>query len=170
MGDESLPQHGNQTTYNLENVLYNNLKESLYYKNFLGEGTIAHFGELIDVIYDEARRRQHELHALDGIADIYFICKELKAPFSRVCQLLELREGKSQHFQPFQLEVFTPGSLQVHNVEPWMSGNARGPSTAFCCLWKMFKMKPSPREIRSAIDHRDSPYIRAVRFGVVLHL
>lgn len=49
-----------------------------------------------------------------------------------------------------------------------MSGNARGPSTAFCCLWKMFKMKPTHNQIRSAIEHRDSPYIRAVSLYIVL--
>lgn len=54
MGDEPLPQHGNQTTHNLENVLHSNVSESTYYKTFLQDG-IAHFGDLIDVIYEEAR-------------------------------------------------------------------------------------------------------------------
>lgn len=54
MGDEIVPQHGNVTTHNLENVLYTNVSESTYYKTFLQDG-IAHFGELIDVIYEEVR-------------------------------------------------------------------------------------------------------------------
>lgn len=56
-------------------------------------------------------------------------------------------------------EVFTV----VDHVEPWMSGNLRGPSTAFCLLYRLFEIKPTVEEIAGAIKSRDSPYIRAVR-------
>ena len=44
-----------------------------------------------------------------------------------------------------------------------MSGNARGPSTAFCILHALFVMKLTPRQVRTLLQHPDSPYIRAVR-------
>lgn len=50
----------------------------------------------------------------------------------------------------------------VDHVEPWMSGNARGPSSAFCLLHRMFTMKLNAKEIKDMLDHADSPYIRAV--------
>ena len=53
--------------------------------------------------------------------------------------------------------------FQVTHVEPWMSGNARGPSTAFCCLNRLFELQPTPRQVRQLLQHPDSPYIRAVR-------
>lgn len=51
----------------------------------------------------------------------------------------------------------------VESVEPWLTGNARGPSTAFCCLHKLISLKLTGRQIRDTTSHRDSPYIRAVR-------
>ena len=44
-----------------------------------------------------------------------------------------------------------------------MAGNARGPSTAFCLLFKFFTMKLTEKQIVDLLDHADSPYIRAVR-------
>ena len=46
-----------------------------------------------------------------------------------------------------------------------MSGNARGPSTAFCLMFRLCQLKPTPAQIRMMLDHKDSPYIRAVRAG-----
>lgn len=43
-----------------------------------------------------------------------------------------------------------------------MSGNARGPSSAFCLLYRLGQLKPTPPQIRMMLDHKDSPYIRAV--------
>ncbi|KAF8067307.1 SRL1 [Scenedesmus sp. PABB004] len=54
--------------------------------------------------------------------------------------------------------------FQVDYVEPWLAGNARGPSTAFCLLHRLFTLKPTEEEVRETIDHADSPYIRAVGF------
>lgn len=51
----------------------------------------------------------------------------------------------------------------VDNVEPWLGGNARGPSTAFCLLHRLFTLRMSLEDITSTINHADSPYIRAVR-------
>lgn len=53
---------------------------------------------------------------------------------------------------------------EVDHVEPWMSGNARGPSTGFCLLYKLFTMKLTEKQIRDTCDHPDSPYIRAIGF------
>lgn len=51
----------------------------------------------------------------------------------------------------------------VMDVEPWMSGNARGPSTAFNLLHRLCTLKPSIRDVKEMLDHHDSVYIRAVR-------
>jgi len=53
---------------------------------------------------------------------------------------------------------------EVEHCEPWMSGNARGASTCFCLLYKLFTMKISEQYVRKLLDHGDSPYIRVVGF------
>ncbi|XP_052736920.1 pre-mRNA splicing factor SR-like 1 isoform X3 [Vigna angularis] len=53
---------------------------------------------------------------------------------------------------------------QVDHVEPWMTGNCRGPSTAFCLLYKFFTMKLTVKQMHGLLKHPDSPYIRAVGF------
>ncbi|MCO5610725.1 hypothetical protein L7F22_064966 [Adiantum nelumboides] len=50
---------------------------------------------------------------------------------------------------------------QVDHVEPWMTGNCRGPSTAFCLLYKFFTMKLTVKQMQGLLNHGDSPYIRA---------
>ena len=52
----------------------------------------------------------------------------------------------------------------VTHVEPWLSGAAHGPSTAFCLLHRLATLRPTGREVRGLLDHGDSPYIRAVGF------
>ncbi|PRW61404.1 pre-mRNA-splicing factor 38B isoform X1 [Chlorella sorokiniana] len=99
----ALEQYGNTTTYNLEPVLVQNIKRSMFWER--RAQYVVDVNELIDVIYDE-----------------------------------------------------------VSDVEPWMSGNARGPSTAFNLLYRLGQLQPDPREVRQMLDHKDSPYIRAVGF------
>ncbi|KAI5083083.1 hypothetical protein GOP47_0002826 [Adiantum capillus-veneris] len=53
---------------------------------------------------------------------------------------------------------------KVDHVEPWMTGNCRGPSTAFCLLYKFFTMKLTVKQMQGLLNHGDSPYIRAVGF------
>jgi pre-mRNA-splicing factor 38B len=50
----------------------------------------------------------------------------------------------------------------VEHVEPWIGGNARGPSSAFCLLHRLFTLRMSVEEITATITHPDSPFIRAV--------
>lgn len=51
----------------------------------------------------------------------------------------------------------------VSDAEPWMSGNARGASTAFCLLYRLFSIQMTNRNVKNLLEHTDSPYIRAVR-------
>ncbi|KAF9615207.1 hypothetical protein IFM89_022469 [Coptis chinensis] len=53
---------------------------------------------------------------------------------------------------------------QVDHVEPWMTGNCRGPSTAFCLLYKFFTMKLTVKQMHGLLKAFgfDSPYIRVV--------
>lgn len=52
----------------------------------------------------------------------------------------------------------------VTDVEPWLSGNARGPSTAFCLLHRLGGLRPTRADVATLLSHADSPYIRAVGF------
>lgn len=68
----------------------------------------------------------------------------------------ELYRFKTYH------EVIDEIYNQVDHVEPWMTGNCRGPSTAFCLLYKFFTMKLTVKQMHGLLKHPDSPYIRAV--------
>ena len=96
-----MEQHGNTTTFNLENVLYQNIQRSLYYTESCAE--LENVEQCIDEIYDN-----------------------------------------------------------VDHIEPWMSGNARGPSTCFCMIYRLALLKPTVKQLKDMIDHKDSPFIRAV--------
>jgi pre-mRNA-splicing factor 38B len=50
----------------------------------------------------------------------------------------------------------------VEDVEPWIGGNARGPSSAFCLLHRLFTLRMSIEEVSATLNHADSPFIRAV--------
>jgi pre-mRNA-splicing factor 38B len=60
-------------------------------------------------------------------------------------------------------EVIDQIFYDVKDVEPWMGGNVRGPSSAFCLLFRLFTLKPTEDEIHNTVTHEDSPFIRAVR-------
>ncbi|KAL0396373.1 UNVERIFIED_CONTAM: Pre-splicing factor SR-like 1 [Sesamum calycinum] len=61
-------------------------------------------------------------------------------------------------------EVIDEIYVTVTHVEPWMTGNCRGPSTAFCLLYKFFTMKLTVKQMHGLLKHPDSPYIRAIGF------
>ncbi|WVZ62304.1 hypothetical protein U9M48_012068 [Paspalum notatum var. saurae] len=70
----------------------------------------------------------------------------------------ELYKYKTYH------EVVDEIYRQVDHVEPWMTGNCRGPSSAFCLLYKFFTMKLTVKQMHGLLKHPDSPYIRAIGF------
>ncbi|CAN6215169.1 unnamed protein product [Urochloa humidicola] len=70
----------------------------------------------------------------------------------------ELYKFKTYH------EVVDEIYHQVDHVEPWMTGNCRGPSSAFCLLYKFFTMKLTVKQMHGLLKHPDSPYIRAIGF------
>ncbi|TYI40277.1 hypothetical protein ES332_A02G150900v1 [Gossypium tomentosum] len=63
---------------------------------------------------------------------------------------------------------------QDDHVEPWMTRNCRGPSTAFCLLYKFFTMKLTIKQMHGLLKHPDSLYIRAIlllrRIGTISRL
>ncbi|KAL2499077.1 PRP38 family protein [Abeliophyllum distichum] len=61
-------------------------------------------------------------------------------------------------------EVIDEIYVTATHVEPWMTGNCRGPSTAFCLLYKFFTMKLTVKQMHGLLKHPDSPYIRAIGF------
>mmetsp|Transcript_13741 Transcript_13741/g.39594 ORF Transcript_13741/g.39594 Transcript_13741/m.39594 type:complete len:704 (+) Transcript_13741:69-2180(+) len=50
------------------------------------------------------------------------------------------------------------------HADPYCAGNSRAPSTLFCCLYKFFTMRLTEKQVKSLLDHQDSPYIRACGF------
>eukprot|EP00803_Ostreobium_quekettii_P010625 evm.model.scf_3618.1 EVM.evm.TU.scf_3618.1 scf_3618:3127-5458(-) len=98
-----MEQHGNKTTFNMENVLRQNIINSEYFRDTCMK--LGSWEEIVDEIY-----------------------------------------------------------YNVDHVEPWMSGNARGASTAFCLLYRLFMMKLTVRQVKELIMHNDSVYIRAIGF------
>ena len=65
-------------------------------------------------------------------------------------------------------EVVDQIFYDVIHVEPWMSGNARGASSAFGLLYRLCQLQPSEEQVDALLTHEDSPYIRAVdRLGLV---
>ncbi len=97
----AMQQYGNTTSFNIENVLVQNIINSDYF-----------------------RRQCIDLKTWEEIVD----------------------------------EIFD----NVTDVEPWMSGNARGPSSAFCLMYRMAQIKPTVAQVQETITCADSPYIRAV--------
>ncbi|KAG2190581.1 hypothetical protein INT46_007155 [Mucor plumbeus] len=87
---------GNETTMNLNAIIYQNILSSPYFRSLYNKKT---FHEIVDEIYNEA---------------------------------------------------------------PFVKGTQ--PSTAFCCLFKMWTLRLTVKQIENMIDHVDSPYIRAVGF------
>lgn len=122
-----MEQYGNTSTFNIENVLVQNIKSSDYYVRKVLE--LESVYEVVDEIYNT-------------YVWFYF-------PWSSV-------ECKS--ISRLTIDIF----CRVDNVEPWLSGNARGASSAFCLLFRLAELKPSPGEIREMLDSKDWVYIRAV--------
>lgn len=50
------------------------------------------------------------------------------------------------------------------HAEPYCSGNSRAPSTLFCCIYKLFMLKLTEKQVAGLLDHVDSPYIRCAGF------
>lgn len=57
-------------------------------------------------------------------------------------------------------EIYT----RVEYVEPWAAGASRAPSSAFCLLFKLGCLRLTTKQLMMLINHRDSPYIRAIGF------
>lgn len=61
-------------------------------------------------------------------------------------------------------EVLDEIYAYVDHVEPYCIGNMKVPSTIFCCLYKLFTMQLSEKQVKGMIDHKDCCYIRACGF------
>ncbi|SBT72511.1 pre-mRNA-splicing factor 38B, putative [Plasmodium malariae] len=75
----------------------------------------------------------------------------------------------SEYFRSLiTLKTFKEVVDEIHSyadhVEPYCIGSNRAPSTLFCCLYKLFTMHLSEKQLKGLIDHKDSCYIRACGF------
>ncbi|KAI9469801.1 MAG: putative RNA binding protein [Benjaminiella poitrasii] len=91
---------GNESTMNLNAIIYQNILSSPYFRSLYTKKT---FHEIVDEIYNE-----------------------------------------------------------VYVLTPFIKGTQ--PSTAFCCLFKMWTLRLTIKQIENLVDHVDSPYIRAIGF------
>lgn len=98
----ALPIHGNTTTFNINNLLYNNIMENEYFRALYQLRT---YHEVIDEIY-----------------------------------------------------------RSVDHVEPWQTGTARFPSSAFCLLVKFMLMKLTLKQMNGLLGTSDCPNVRAIGF------
>lgn len=98
--NNTLETWGNESTMNLNVVIYQNILSSPYFRSLFNKKT---FHEIVDEIYNE-----------------------------------------------------------VYVLSPFVKGTQ--PSTAFCCLFKMWTLKLTIKQLENMIDHPDSPYIRAIGF------
>ena len=99
---------GNPNTYNLNQMLHNNLTESQYFLKLCSK--VPDIKTLIDEIY-----------------------------------------------------------YKIDSVEPWSAGSKTTPSSAFCCLMRLFLMRCSDKQMHSMLNHVDSPYIRCIGFLYLRH-
>lgn len=53
---------------------------------------------------------------------------------------------------------------EVVHVEPWMGRGAAGASSAFVLVRRLAQLEPTDKELTAMLQHKDSPYIRAVGF------
>lgn len=53
---------------------------------------------------------------------------------------------------------------KVRHTEPWATGTSRTPSSGWCLLVKLFKLRLTVKQVNSMIRRRGSPYIRALGF------
>ena len=133
---DPFPQHGNPATHNIETVLERNIVASeCEWKEGESKGD-----------------KQKGAHFFQSFFFSHFFLsgmyyKNKCLPLTTVPDLVD--------------EIY----YSVTDVEPWLSGAARGtPSTAFCLLHRFCSLRPTLREVRSLLDHADSPYIRAIGF------
>ncbi len=50
------------------------------------------------------------------------------------------------------------------NLEPFIPGLTRKPSTAFCILYKFFTMGLSVRQVKGLLNYEESPMVRGIGF------
>ena len=61
-------------------------------------------------------------------------------------------------------EVVQEINASVKHVEPWQTGTARIPSTAFCLLLKLMLMKLTYKQMTGLLEMRENPLLRAFGF------
>ncbi len=155
----ALEQYGNTTTFNIESVLHKNIKDGEYFNKTCVKLTT--FAELVD----EARPPASVAAAHCPSHSSAPLPSLLRAPcFQLPPSLLGLLLSTFGCLPLFSEALCTPSQIyySVSHIEPWMSGNARGASSAFCLLFRLAQLQPTEDQVQELIDHGDSPYIRAV--------
>eukprot|EP00917_Polyrhabdina_sp_WS-2016_P011089 GHVP01024305.1.p1 GENE.GHVP01024305.1~~GHVP01024305.1.p1 ORF type:complete len:656 (-),score=94.63 GHVP01024305.1:362-2329(-) len=61
-------------------------------------------------------------------------------------------------------EIVEEISRYANHAEPYLAGSQRSPSTFFCCLYKLFLMRLTDKQMRILLEHRGSGFVRAIGF------
>ena len=78
-------------------------------------------------------------------------------------RLQEYYVRELEHLESMR-EVLDLARSELTHVEPWMSGNARGASTAFCLLYKLLTLRPSTQQLVRLLEQSSSQHARALGF------
>ncbi|KHJ90220.1 PRP38 family protein, partial [Oesophagostomum dentatum] len=170
----TLPIWGNQQTMNLNGLVLENVKESYYYKNHLIE--IESAQQLLDEVFYKSNRKSNTLPiwgnqqtmnlnglVLENVKESYYYKNHL-IEIESAQQLLDEVFYKVKHLEPWE-----KGTRKVQGMTG-MCGGVRGVgaggvvSSAFCLLYRFFKVRLTRKQLISMINSRVSPYIRGLGF------
>ncbi|KAI8070984.1 PRP38 family-domain-containing protein [Gongronella butleri] len=76
--------------------------------------------------------------------------------------ILESRYFQSLYDKTTFHEMINEIFNEVSHLHPFVTGTTA--STAFCCLYKLWQLQLTVKQLENMIDHKDSPYIRAIGF------
>ncbi|THG05980.1 hypothetical protein TEA_000238 [Camellia sinensis var. sinensis] len=142
----------------LEKVLCMNILSSDYFKELYRLKT---YHEVIDEIYNQVDHVEPWMTGnCRGPSTSFCLLYKFFTMKLTVKQMHGLLKHQDSPYIRFIDEIYN----QVDHVEPWMTGNCRGPSTSFCLLYKFFTMKLTVKQMHGLLKHQDSPYIRCVGF------
>ena len=154
----ALEQYGNTTTFNIESVLHKNIKDGEYFNKTCVKLTT--FAELVDEASTPASFAAADSPPQSAAAPLPAASSPaVNFPLSARVTPLGIRPLTALLRR---LLLASQIYYSVSHIEPWMSGNARGASSAFCLLFRLAQLKPNEDQVQELIDHGDSPYIRAV--------
>lgn len=152
-----LPIWGNEKTMNLNTMILTNIQGSAYFKVTLYKLKTYH--QVIDEIYYNVGHLEPWERGSRKVGKLNLWPTSPSKLTKQSGKYTKLMNECISLLNPFQ----TSGQVG-------MCGGVRGVgaggivSTAFCCLYKLYTLKLTRKQVYGLLDHTDSPYIRALGF------